>query len=129
LADSNPLWNRKWLQRITEEIVKRPNTRFSTVPNLLKQAMFELENVICKSPDKIQKELKFTFQLSKHPNDYKNNTKFVVVGKLLEKDKGEEVHYYETNDEDEHTKVIVHPIYQHLEILTFINTKACCLTN
>lgn len=104
LAYSNPLWIRKWIYKIIEEIVKRPETRFKTVLNMLNEAVFELENVMCKSPHNIQKELQFTQKLRYHPRDYKTKSKVAIVGKLLEKDKGEEVYWHGTIDKDEQTK-------------------------
>jgi DNA polymerase elongation subunit (family B) len=104
LANPNPLWIKRWVYRIIDEIIKRPDTRLKTVPNLLNEAIFELENVICKSTNNIQKELRFTRKLRYHPNNYKTNTRVAVIGKLLEKDKGEEIYWYETIDKDEQTK-------------------------
>lgn len=104
LKYSNPWWIRKWVYKIIGEIVKRPYSRFKTVLNMLNEAVFELENVICKSPDNIQKELRFISKLKKQPDEYKTKSKFPISGKLLEKDKGEEVYYYETIDKDEQTK-------------------------
>ena len=37
---------------------------------LLKETVFELENVIIESPIAIEKELRFTQRLKKYPNEY-----------------------------------------------------------
>ena len=70
LADSNPLWERKWFYKIVDAIIKRPDTRYQTIPKLLKEVVFELENVIIESPIAIEKELRFTQRLKKYPNEY-----------------------------------------------------------
>ena len=65
LADSNPRWVRRWFFKILDEIIKRPDSRLSNVPKILKEAMFELDNVISKSSKSIETELKFTQRLKK----------------------------------------------------------------
>ncbi len=104
LADSNPLWIKKWVHKITEEIIKRPELRFKNVPKLLTEAMFDLKNIVCGSPSSIEKELKFSQKLRYHPNAYVPGYRTGYLGRLLEKDKGEEVYWYETNKIDEKTK-------------------------
>ena len=103
LADSNPLWIRKWFNRIITEIIKKPTTRFETIPKLLEEAMFELEHSICISSNIIEKELKFKQRLKKHPNEYNKSVRTGIVGKLLEKDKGEEIYWFETNCKNKDT--------------------------
>jgi DNA polymerase I len=103
LADSNPLWIRKWFTKIVCEIVKRPFTRFEGVPKLLREAIFELEHDVCTSQSKIDKELKFTQRLRKYPNEYKQSVRAGRIGRLLEKDKGEEIQWFETKHKDKDT--------------------------
>lgn len=103
LANSNPRWVRKWFFKIVEEIIKRPDSRSSNVPRILKESMFELDNVISKSSKNIENELKFTQGLRKDPSRYKKDVKTGKLGILLGKDKGEEVHWYETTCTDEQT--------------------------
>ena len=119
LADSNPLWVRKWFYKIVCELIKRPTTLFESVPKLLKDAIFELEHDVCKSPNRIDKELKFTQRLKKHPNQYNEIVRAGVLGRLLGKDKGQEVFRYETKYKDNDTvgnfSVIV-PTYENLNL-------------
>ena len=61
------------------------------------------EHDICKSQIKIEKELKFIQRLQKHPSEYKTSVRAGIIGGLLEKDKGEEIHYFETKHKDKDT--------------------------
>jgi DNA polymerase, archaea type len=103
MADSNPLWIRRWFLKIVNEIIKRPYERFETIPNMLREAVFELENVICNSSNSIEKELKYTHRLKKYPQDYVKSVSTGILGRLMEKDKGEEVYWFETNCKDKDT--------------------------
>ncbi len=103
LDDSNPLWVRKWCYKIVNEIIKKPNERFDTIPKMLQEAVFDLENVICESLGSIEKELKYTQRLKKYPQDYVKSVRTGILGRLLEKDKGEEVYWFETNCKDKDT--------------------------
>jgi DNA polymerase elongation subunit (family B) len=104
LADSNPRWVTKWFFKILDEIIKKPDSRLLNVPTLLKEAIFELDNVTSKSSKSVQTELKFTQRLKKDPSEYKEDVRTGKLGRLLVKDKGEEVHWYETTFRDEQTK-------------------------
>ncbi len=103
LARSNPLWVRRWFYRILTEIIKRPEKRFETIPNLLKEAVFELENVISKSKERIDKELKFTQKLKFNPEHYKQSARQGRLGRLLDKVQGEEIFWFETISKDKDT--------------------------
>jgi hypothetical protein len=103
LAKSNPLWVRRWFYRILTEIIKRPEKRFETVPNLLREAMSELKNGISKSKERIDQELKFIRKLKFNPEHYKQNVREGRLGKLLDKDQGEEVYWFETISKDGYT--------------------------
>jgi DNA polymerase, archaea type len=98
LSDSNPLWVRKWFKKIVVEIVKHPETRFEVIPNMIKEAYDELDN------DRINvaEELKFTQRLMKNPDEYKDHVRTGKLARLLDKDKGDLVYWYET-----YTKVYV----------------------
>jgi DNA polymerase elongation subunit (family B) len=89
LADSNPLWVRRWFKNILIEIIKHPNTRFEMVPRMLKEAFNELEE-ICNDKVRIENELKFTHRLKKHVYEYAEHVRTGVIAGLLEKDKGDE---------------------------------------
>ncbi len=104
LASSNPLWVRRWFSNIVKELVKDPQTRFDIIPKLLNEAVFDLKNNIYPCEKKIEKELKFTQRLKKNPNDYNESVRTGVLGRLLEKDKGEEVYFYEITGIDNTTK-------------------------
>jgi len=47
-------------------------------------------------------ELKFTQRLKKYPDEYKDHVRTGILAKLLDKDKGDLVHWYET-----YTKIYV----------------------
>ena len=104
LANSNPLWIRKWFYEIVKELVKNPKSRFDVIPKLLNEAIFDLKYNICTSTTRIEKELKFTQRLKKHPDAYDASVRTGVLGRLLEKDKGEEVYFYEIIGIDNITK-------------------------
>ncbi len=103
LADSNPLWVKRWFYKILKEIVKKPDRRFETIPKLMTEAMFEIENEICNSTERIENELRFTQRLKKYPREYSKGVRTGVLGMILGKDKGEEVYWYETICKDENT--------------------------
>jgi DNA polymerase elongation subunit (family B) len=103
LAKSNPLWVRRWFYRILTEIIKRPEKRFETIPNLLREALFELKNEISKSKERIDQELKFSQKLQFVPEHYKQSVRGGRLGRLLDKDQGEEVYWFETNSIDAST--------------------------
>lgn len=104
LADSNPVWVRKWFYKILKEIVKEPDRRFETIPKLMTEAMFEIENEIFNSSERIENELRFTQRLKKYLREYSKGVRTGVLGMILGKDKGEEVYWYETISKDENTK-------------------------
>jgi DNA polymerase I len=103
LADSNPLWVKKWFRKIITEIIRNPDMMFKNVVSLLEDSFFELEEIICKNQKKIEQELKFSQRLKKSPYEYKENVRTGVLAGLLNKDKGEDVFWYEIVDEDEFT--------------------------
>ena len=122
LADSNPLWIRKWIDRIITEIIKKPTTRFENIPKLLEEAIFELEHSICISSNIIEKELKFKQRLKKHPNEYNKSVRAGLLGKLLEKDKGEEIYWFETNCKNKDTNSnysIITPSSENINLLYY----------
>jgi len=104
LANSNPKWVRRWFFKILDEIIKKPDSRLTSVLKMLKEAIFELDNVISKSSKSIENELKFTQRLKKDPGEYNEEVRTGKLGRLLGKDKDEEVHWYETTCTDEQTK-------------------------
>jgi DNA polymerase, archaea type len=95
LADSNPIWIRRWFKNILFEIIKCPSTRFNEIPKMLMEALAEL-NKICNDETRIQNELKFTHRLKKHVYEYAEHVRIGVIAKLLEKDRGDIIHWYET---------------------------------
>ncbi len=122
LADSNPLWVRRWFLTILKEIIRNPDRRFETMPNMITEAVCELESVICKSQTIIEKELKFTQRLKKYPDEYKKGVRTGVLGRLLGKDKGEEVYWYETVYKDKNTNgdfSTIVPTAENLNILQY----------
>lgn len=105
-----------------EEVVKRPHEMFENIPKMLKEAIFELENVICSSSNNIEKELKFTQRLKKYPHEYVKSVRTGILGRLLGREKGEEVYWYETNRKDGDTGgkfSITPPTAENLNLLQY----------
>jgi DNA polymerase, archaea type len=98
LSDSNPLWVRKWFKKIIVEMVKHPETRFQATTKMIKDAFDELDSGRINPPE----ELKFTQRLKLHPYEYKDHVRTGILAKILDKDKGDLVYWYETS-----TKVYV----------------------
>lgn len=48
----------------------------------------------------IEEELKFTQRLNLHPHEYKDHVRTGVVASLLNKDKGDLIHWYETYEDE-----------------------------
>jgi hypothetical protein len=71
-------------------------TRFEVIPQMIKEAFDELDS------DRINpvEELKFTQRLKLHPYEYKGHPRIVELAKLLDKDKGDLVHWYETYEDE-----------------------------
>lgn len=95
LADSNPIWVRKWLQKIVTELVKHPDKRFKIIPKMIKEAFDELDNGHINYG-----ELKYAQRLTLYPDKYKGHPRVAELGKLLDKDKGDLVSWYETCTEE-----------------------------
>ncbi|MGB8935122.1 MAG: DNA polymerase domain-containing protein [Candidatus Nitrosopolaris sp.] len=95
LSDSNPLWVRRSFKKIVVEIGKHPETRFEVIPKMIKEAFQELDGGQINRAE----ELKFTQRLKKYPDEYKSHPRIVELAKLLEKDKGDLVYWYETSTE------------------------------
>jgi DNA polymerase I len=94
LSDSNPLWVQKWFKRIVVEIVKHPDTRFEVIPRMIKEAFDELVDI--NNRINPVEELKFTQQIHKDLHEYKGNSRTATLAQILNKGKGELVHWYET---------------------------------
>ena len=92
LSVSNPLWVRKWFKKIVVELVKYPRTRFEVIPKMIQEAYDELDN----GRINVAEELKFTRRLKLHHYEYKNHVRTGILAKLLDKDKGDLVYWYET---------------------------------
>jgi DNA polymerase elongation subunit (family B) len=124
LADSNPQWARKWFKEILFEIIKNPGVRFKTVSNLLSEAFLELEDDISKNKEQIEQELKFSHRLKKSAYKYKENVRTGVLAGLLNKDKGEEVFWYEIIEKDQTTNgtfTITTPSSEEINIKKYKN--------
>jgi DNA polymerase, archaea type len=123
LANSNPLWVRKWFRKIIFEIIKNPEMRFETVSNIVGEAFFELKEVICKNKNKIEHELKFSQRLKKSAYEYEN-VRTGVLSRLLNKDKGEEIFWYEVIHKDKYTKriySITTPVSEEVNTRQYMN--------
>ena len=94
LSDSNPSWVRKWFKKIVVEIVKHPETRFEVIPKMIKEAYDELDGGRI-NPE----ELKFTQRLKMYPYEYEDHVRTGILAKLLDKDKGDLVYWYETYED------------------------------
>jgi len=100
LNDPNPLWVRKWFERIVVELVKHPETRAEVIPRLIKEA-FDALDVISShiDPEREYTLLKFTQRLNKYRHEYNEHTRQRRLAQLLDKDKGDLVHWYETHED------------------------------
>ena len=96
LSDSNPAWIRKWFKKILSEIIKRPETRFESISILIKEAFTELNSGRFNA----EEELKYTQRLNLHSYEYGHGVRAGVLAKLLGKDKGDLVYWYETYTEE-----------------------------
>ena len=63
---------------------------------MIQEAYDELESGRINSPE----ELKFTQRLKFHSYEYKDHVRTGVLAKLLNKDKGDLVHWYETFEDE-----------------------------
>src|SRR5918996_579318 len=77
--------------------------RFEIVPRMLREAFDEL-NEICNDKLKIENELMFTHRLKNHVHEYSEHVRTGVIARLLQKDRGDIVHWYETVKEIKKTK-------------------------
>ena len=93
LSDPNPLWVRKWFRKILVQLVKYPQTRFEAIPKIIQETYDELNS----GHIDIAEELKFTQRLKKYPDEYKGHIRTGILAKLLDKDKGDLVYWYETS--------------------------------
>ena len=92
LSVSNPLWVRRSFKKIVVEIVKHPETRFQVIPKLIQEAFDELDS----GRINLAEELKFTQRLYRCPYEYEDHIRTGILAKLLDKDKGDLVYWYET---------------------------------
>jgi DNA polymerase elongation subunit (family B) len=92
LSDSNPLWVQNWFKRIAIEIIKNPETRFETVPQMLMEAFSDLDNGNFNP----ELDMKYTQRLKKYPHEYNEHVRTGVLARILDKDKGDLVYWYET---------------------------------
>ncbi len=95
-SDSNPLWVQRWFKRIVIEIIKHPEKRFESIPILIKEAFTELDSGRLNA----EVELKYTHRLNLHSYEYEHGVRAGVLAKLLGKDKGDLVYWYETYTEE-----------------------------
>jgi DNA polymerase, archaea type len=66
LRNSNSAWVRKWFKKIIVEIIKHPETRFESIPILIKEAFTELDSGRFNA----EEELKYTQRLNLHSYEY-----------------------------------------------------------
>lgn len=81
--------------------------------------MFELEHIICKSHSMIERKLKFIQRLKKYPNEYEQSVRSGRIGRLLGKDKGEEIYWYEIKHKDKDTEgnySVIIPASENLDL-------------
>ncbi|ALI35433.1 DNA polymerase I [Candidatus Nitrosocosmicus oleophilus] len=103
LAESNPLWIKKWVYEIIKQIITKPDSRFEIIPKLLDDAVFDLVNNACSSKNSIAEELSYSQKLRMHPTEYVSSNRTGKVGRLMNKDKGEVIQWYETKNIDKET--------------------------
>jgi DNA polymerase I len=92
LSNSNPLWVQKWFKKIVIEIIKHPETRFEVVPQMLREAFCDLD----KGNFSPNIEMKYTQRLKYYALEYNEHVRTGVLAKLLDKDKGDLIYWYET---------------------------------
>jgi hypothetical protein len=85
----------RWFKKIVVEIVRHPKTRFEVIPTMLKEAFSELDNGNFNA----EIDLMYTHRLKKHTHEYAGHVRAGVLAKLLGKDKGDLVYWYETYTE------------------------------
>ena len=68
---------------------------FERIPKMLNEAFTELQE-IQMDKRRIETELKFTQRLKKSGNDYAEHVRAGAIARLLNKDKGDIIHWYET---------------------------------
>ncbi len=73
-------------------LLQHPETRFEVIPKMIQEAYDELDS----GRFDIAEELKFTQRLMKYPDEYIDHVRTGKLGKLLGKDKGDLVYWYET---------------------------------
>jgi hypothetical protein len=95
ISDSNPAWIRRRFKKILFEIIKHPETRFEVIPKMIKEAFTELDSGCLNA----EEELKYTQHLNLHSYEYEPGVRAGVLAKLLGKDKGDLVYWYETYTE------------------------------
>jgi DNA polymerase, archaea type len=95
LSNSNPLWVSRWFKKIVVEIIKHPETRFQEIPKMIEEAFDELDSGRINRGE----ELKFTQRLKLHPHEYEDHIRTGILAKLLGKDKGDLVYWYETYED------------------------------
>ena len=71
---------------------------------MLREAFDEL-NEICNDKLRIENELKFTQRLKKYVHEYSEHVRTGIIARLLEKDRGETIHWYETLKEIKADKI------------------------
>ncbi|MFZ0510520.1 MAG: hypothetical protein WAM14_02840 [Candidatus Nitrosopolaris sp.] len=84
------------VKKIVVEIVKHPETRFEVIPKMINEAYDELDG----GHINLAEELKYTQRLKYYPYEYKDHVRTGNLPKLLDKDKGDLVHWYETYTEE-----------------------------
>jgi DNA polymerase elongation subunit (family B) len=95
LADSNPMWVRRWFKNILIEIIRHLGTRYEMIPKMMKEAFAELQE-ICKDKLRAENELKFTQRLMKNAYEYSEYVRTGSIAIQLKKDKGDIIHWYDT---------------------------------
>ena len=100
LKNPYPLWVRKWFERIVVELVRHPETRYEVIPRLIKEAFDALDVITSQiDPERECTLLKFSQRLNKYRHEYNEHTRQRRLAQLLDKDKGDLVHWYETHED------------------------------
>ncbi len=79
-------------KKILIEIVKHSETRFEVVPQMLTEAFSDLD----KGNFNPDMEMKYTQRMKHYAYKYNEHVRTGVLAKLLDKDKGDLVYWYET---------------------------------
>jgi DNA polymerase, archaea type len=99
LSESDPLWVKDCFNKVLNQIVRHPETRFEIIPIMLKEAFNELESFTSTNNTTNNKDiekLRYTNRVGQDLHEYvnKKNGRTYNLARQLGKEKGDLVYYY-----------------------------------